>query len=174
MTLASILLYYTIILTQKQFMHLQSPENRGNRLQLTNSSVQKREKINKMHDNTQLTNVINSEYHAINKHHLQRKCSQVTTMKTGNVHKQRDTIISTIMSQCQQLTCKVQYIENQVRTTVICQHAACFHCLTERLRRVQRTHGGVGSRVKYTPEKERGKKKRTGKKAPLKDKTKKG
>lgn len=51
-----------------------------------------------MHDNTQLTNVINSEYHAINKHHLQRKCSQVTTMKTGNVHKQRDTIISTIMS----------------------------------------------------------------------------
>lgn len=34
----------------------------------------KKRKINKMHDNTQLTNVINLEYHAI-KYHLQHNCS---------------------------------------------------------------------------------------------------
>lgn len=47
-----------------------------------------------MHDNTQLTNVINLDYHAI-KYHLQRNCSKHD--KTGNVHKQRHTIISTIV-----------------------------------------------------------------------------
>ena len=87
-------------------------------------------------------------------------------MKTGNVHKQRHTIISTIV------IISVVNLQSSVHRESSKNDSNMLACcmvftVSQSGSGGSREHGGVGSRVKNTPEKEGGgeqKKKRTGKK----------
>lgn len=106
-------------------MHLQSPK-RGQKNNILSAVQSEKRKINKMHDNTQLTNVLTWNIMQLNTIYSILQLSHHD--ETANLHNSvilyfKHDICHVIISV---VTCNVQYIENQLKTTVISQHAAWF------------------------------------------------